>query len=900
MLMLGASDKGVEQDAPLVTGKLGMGFKSIFLITDRPRVLSGSLCFEVLGAVFPQRLTGPAYEALANDLHAYAPNRKGAGTLICLPLQPDLSRELTNHLARFEELAPLLLAFSRKIKRIDLKLPGHQDRALIWQETPVLGLPHAFTGRLPAGRDGVSSRRALLLRGRSGTDAVLLRLGARGVEPFPAEMPGIWVTAPTTEGAGFGFAINGPFDLDLGRATLARISPQNTELADRLGVGMGEALVGLFEAGEEWGDFRQALDLASDVRPYDFWNTVVKQLAAPFTSDAKPGQERPDTALAQRALWGNERHGAARLLAECAALPNGLWGEYELLVRIHRVKHRVRGVLAQEAIFLAFSALESFRAIVAPDEIAADAALGELPILAPAGAQPLDLTTVLRWEIQPSNYCVSPEQAERFGAVVTDDAVKKLEYGGSAEQAEYHDLRSLLDDIHFRARDGSAKPARELLLSNADDTENDDEPLRASFAPASNLLAGNYANGGIAFFKMCREPQGFIAPAQQLAKWGRAATDDAKRVAFLTYLLVGDLGPMVGRQASIIKSGSWLAAVEGLDVLDRAAPTWSQRLKVLTNLELIRQEWYQPPSPPPPLQTLQPREALEGIFDWWQKRGPGEIIRYEQTLYSSGQQLSLSKDFADRRDDLRARKAWLELLILGAAHTLGRTQDGQHRGFLKLCHDNGWMATFATPRHEYQADAWMQAVHDYLDPQVHLPRYYHWMRLFVPIFQLSWWLDDYVDLFLNADRLLPTMPFDQFLAPNTAGALQGGGIIAPPLARTISTGAHFLLREMARGGLIENEGSLRHCYVPSARVRALMQRLGCHGLSDDGDSHARWSQEIYAFLKAHLGQERATFNNTFDIPLSIVARDAALQHMLFNSTVVDPAELFADEDDVSE
>lgn len=52
MLMLGATAKS---DAEEVTGKFGLGFKSVLLATDSPRVWSGDLSFKVVGGCLPER-----------------------------------------------------------------------------------------------------------------------------------------------------------------------------------------------------------------------------------------------------------------------------------------------------------------------------------------------------------------------------------------------------------------------------------------------------------------------------------------------------------------------------------------------------------------------------------------------------------------------------------------------------------------------------------------------------------------------------------------------------------------------------------------------------------------------------------------------------------------------------
>ena len=56
MLILSNSDK--SESPGNVTGKFGLGFKSVFLVANKPRVASGQLGFEAVGGFFPKQLTG--------------------------------------------------------------------------------------------------------------------------------------------------------------------------------------------------------------------------------------------------------------------------------------------------------------------------------------------------------------------------------------------------------------------------------------------------------------------------------------------------------------------------------------------------------------------------------------------------------------------------------------------------------------------------------------------------------------------------------------------------------------------------------------------------------------------------------------------------------------------------
>lgn len=87
MSVLSLSNKGQNPDAAAVpvTGKFGLGFKSVFLACDRPRLLSGRLAFEFIGGIYPRRLIGEERRTL-DDLRDQFANRDPQATLIVLEL----------------------------------------------------------------------------------------------------------------------------------------------------------------------------------------------------------------------------------------------------------------------------------------------------------------------------------------------------------------------------------------------------------------------------------------------------------------------------------------------------------------------------------------------------------------------------------------------------------------------------------------------------------------------------------------------------------------------------------------------------------------------------------------------------------------------------------------------
>lgn len=181
---------------------------------------------------------------------------------------------------------------------------------------------------------------------------------------------------------------------------------------------------------------------------------------------------------------------------------------------------------------------------------------------------------------------------------------------------------------------------------------------------------------------------------------------------------------------------------------------------------------------------------------------------------------------------------------------------------------------------------------EYFGLQVDEARFFYWLRLFVPIFQLSRWLDDYVELLLGADRRDAAFSLTQLLRPRADRAQQGGGIDAPPLDRTLGIGACFVLRELSRTGMLVNPQVRPHCYMPMARVVRLLMWMGFEGVETWGP-RVEQSRAIHEFLTEHLGPERATFGGDFDIPLLMVSEDPQLFLRVFER--VPPIDLLADD-----
>ncbi|MBI1924752.1 hypothetical protein HYR99_10915 [Candidatus Poribacteria bacterium] len=868
MLVLSASDKSGDNE--MVTGKFGLGFKSLFLVTSKPKVVSGRLGFEVVGGLFPQKLTGEPFRNLQSKIDSVRTESR-SGTIVTLPIETVSADEI---LKEFREVAHLLPIFARKIRRCELYSPKRSSQVIAWADRPLLNIQSIQVGQLTPLDDEQNRQMAIVLR--AGQGDLLLTLDARKFSRLSKEIPTLWVTAPTNKKLDLGFAINGQFDLDVGRAQLATGSENNNRRADSIGADLGDLLIESFSASKDWAQFCEALNLARDTSSYDFWESLWDLLGVNFQKKVSQSTEEA-ARLVSRVLWKDRFHGMGKLLFNCPTLPSGLWGDYKALTQADRVRFKAVETLDTEAVFCAVSQWQSFRQQVPIGAIVSDkcvhSMLRNLLGNEVTNCQSLNLRQVLNWEIDASR-CVDAPQASRLGAVITPKFLSELKDGTQSQKDEHKNLVEFLKEIQFRGQDGKFHPGSELLI-NIDNVGNPDEPPRARFAPPDRILASSYTGDALQFFNACRDE--LSAPAELMAEWAIEASTYEKRLAALKYLLNGELGRELAQEIQGRIYGTWLNQLSQSQLLKHYFDVHNQGI-LLGLLRLNREE--PPPIVWPPPKKVDAKGVLEQIYNWWVNEKETRIQEYEKDVYGA-----LPPKLSDEPewDNIHTRTDWLLLLTHGSFHTMGRTTLGQHREFLHLCREKGWLQIFADPK--IDPTNWMNVLGQFLDqPQVDL-KFYHWLRHFVNIFQFARGLDVYGEAFLDIDRFTEPFSLDKITRLKESSDQQGGGLNAPSIDRTLGIGVCFVVREMVRQGVITNLYAYEHCYTPVKRMRKLLSSICCPDLEEHTSSRWERSKIIYDFLSAYLGN-RATFDLSFDIPFLIISENKALEQRFFKDTVL--------------
>ncbi|GIW07764.1 MAG: hypothetical protein KatS3mg060_2569 [Dehalococcoidia bacterium] len=183
MLRISASDKVAADDRPKVTGKFGLGFKSVFLICDRPRILSGGVACDIVAGILPENLPGEA----VREARKWIEEEYGVTSLDVTWFRLDLRSGLDCAPAQFVrpylDLLPYLLVFAKAIRECRVHAWDGPEKIYTWRERNVIA--GVGVGSLPI--DEYFDQRGLVLRGDE--MSLLVGLGPRGAKSLPNAVP---------------------------------------------------------------------------------------------------------------------------------------------------------------------------------------------------------------------------------------------------------------------------------------------------------------------------------------------------------------------------------------------------------------------------------------------------------------------------------------------------------------------------------------------------------------------------------------------------------------------------------------------------------------------------------------------------------------------------------------
>lgn len=847
MLVLGPSDK---PRADGLTGKLGLGFKSLLLACERPRLLSGKLAVEIVGGILPAPWTGAECNNARQALAGACDGAGHAGTLIELHgLAAGIRDDI---LGRFRTLAGVLCVFGKAIRHVELhRGGGAPDGALDpragW--TPATIAPGIEVGQLAiADTNWGGATTSLCLRADSGS--LLVALGPRGFRRLPDVVPAIWVTAPTRETTTVGFAINGAFDLDTGRARLADDNDANEERAKAIGTGVGLLVAQL--VAMDWPTLREALGLEPNLSAHEFWHGLWLGLTE--------GWLRRQRDVAGKLVRAAVRALLRQLASRGAAVPNGLPAPFGQMIGKGQADYELARPLTSPEVVAVLAAWDRFTGQFPANRLLAPA-IGEILKHAEL-AQPVPVGPAALLKLPTANQ-VEPADASVLGQII------EL----TAEQVPWDrgELRDVLRSLLFRtAADTWAEGRRLLTDAGRPGHDGDEERLRFAVAPTGCRLHGDYAaepgGAAIQFFLDCRGRM--EAPPQDLAQWVLMA-DETLQGAALRLLARSDSR---GDIAPWVRGRGWLESVLNREGLFQAAQLTDADIDQLQRLLVSRDALsrvIQPDGNPPPDPSVRwaidLRTGLERIFEWWAQE---RVIRgkaYRERLYPWEIAAKLKEGAESDEFD---RSAWLTLFALGVFQSLQWPDDGRNRSFLEQCRDRGWWHTFAEVDPRDQPDKWMEIIEDYAKHQYDKEEWTLWIGQFPKLYRLARWLGEYVGLFRAIERFDRRFELNEIRRSMTSPVFYSG-YEAPAIDRTLSHGAHLVIRELLHHGVLTKEHAVRHAYALTDPIKRLFAGF---------DETVTTPGDIYELLVKLLGDPaKARFHGDYDIPLRLVAGNDALR-----------------------
>jgi len=840
MLILSATDKRGDEES---TGKFGLGFKCVLLACEQPRIVSGRLAARVVSGILPQPWEDS--RGARQRITELGPDSRLPGTLIDLP---GVHAELRNQvLARFRQLAGILCVFGRAVRNITTV--SASESGWSWQPSEIV--PGIEVGQLDLRGEWGSQTAALCIRTESGS--LLMALGPQGFRPLPDDIPSIWVTAPTREASSVGFAVNGRFDLDAGRARLAGSTTENFEKAGRIGSAAGDVLQSLLERSfANWPPVRTVLGLADGFDGLAFWESIWFGLTKQWLRRRRSDGTDLTRAVALGVL--------ARLSQRPKAVPNGLMGPLRAFADAGEIRYELGGGLLQKDVAAKLGVWARFTSRY-PAQICVSKEIGDILREAKvANPQLLSLSALVGLL---DHARVDPDDAEVLGwlRLLTEETL----------DWESEDLQRRLSQLEFRSEAGDWVEARKLLANRGAGLD-PDEPRRHRLAPANFRLHPDYCGRtgdelpGMVFFLAVRRR--LEAPSQTIAKWVLDAASPKTRREALEYLADGELGEPVAER---VRGKGWLqTALQEpeltRDLSEGQVDRLRRRLISIARLEWAvhaEEQWEDRGSI---YAGVDLETALVRLRDWWSTEGAEKAAEYRSRIFPHD--LNLVPDPQSGRIN---RSSWLTLLAIASFQGMGRARDAQHRSFVRYCQYRGWWGVFTESDPREEPDKWMNIIEEYAEAQHDDEEWTLWLAQFPKLYRLRRWLDDYVELFLSIERFTDRFTLDTILAPRANPEFQGGGIDAPPLTRTLKVGSHLVVRELLHRRVITNPLAIPHAYAPIDRIRAFFAAF---------DVAVDSAEDVYTILEKHLGERDAVFDGDYDIPLRIVSTDQLLLQKL--------------------
>lgn len=824
MLMLNRSEKEYHS----ATGKLGLGFKSVFLLSEQPVIQSKALCFSIKNGMFPQE------EKMRLD-------QDDEITLFRLPIKREIPDEEIKQriFSRISASAALIPVFAHEIREFVININGDEETFAYNPDTS------------DRGQGWIADYNAHVLVFSAPETGIQLAIRLdeyRRPTRFPDTMPPLWHTLPTVSGLDWrlGYAINGPFSLNAGRSNIAPIKKDFDNL-EAFGVFLGESLCNYAQFVKK--NYPDAIAAHN----HALWMVLSRGLESP--EDSLQGK-------IVRSLHADGRGLSCWLTQQ--SVPCGIPEEWAWPLEGIPPKWHTCS-------FPSDNARQNFSQTV--QQLHKEHFTGSLARFAYVPSEQKARLEALGFPVEHMK--TADFFAEFFARLVPDKRLTPHLLSCLRQIREELPRQ----DFPFRVRTqaGTWEDIQQVLLppNTPCELSSDfrEEQRRAAFAPPHALLSEEYVSDREDAEIYRRLRNGHTVTSDILQGWITELESPEQRIHALRYLQEGELGHELlisfrSEQQGWIRDFSLVS--ELLDsmpeseeahkhiLMDLFPDAFSLRTdKEIDEYESEEGEEYEEDTP---VLAISNRSQWEAMLDFWDKN---KILIIDEYIYKTWPDQFRDQALLKERLEKNDRCAWLVLLLLGYLQSIGRSKPEMHRTFVQeLLTKHKKLFTDRVDKDDPQ---WLFPLSAWHDANISTNTYAMWMTCFPALHQLGRFLKQYQNILgsMIRGKLERKQLLDCF-SPRSAYTFQQAGkqFDAPPFP--LRLGKYWVLRELARLNFkncqtTSGEAFLECCWVPRKRC--------CDILDMDyiEDTDARQEELVSTLLE--LNKTLPHFDYCFDIAL---------------------------------
>ncbi|MEZ9533925.1 hypothetical protein AB4260_11165 [Vibrio lentus] len=859
MVSLNVSDKAEGK-----TGKFGLGFKSALLLSDTPRIVSGDICAEIQAGVLPKIPEKALMASLTEATERYAFNNQ-IPTLIQLPNCKVPTEQLASILRRFESSAGLLTVFSRHVRQININ-----GKRFEWMGAAVNNLQGVAIGdvKLPtnkATQGEVNLRSSKVLSVTTASGQFIFALDKSGLVSLEdrKKLSSFWVLNPIDEELKLGFCINAQFSVDIGRSQLAVDNDDNIALAKLLGQELTVALEEMYQRScQYWDEFAEELGLGEKATFTGFWRTVWNVITTQW-----PNQLGDDSSKAEliKSMFTCS-NGLIDFYKRHPALPTKLAGEESKLIDLKSVEIGAGRLLS--AVYSSLSGHERLSRLSEQNRIVSNEVFDVLERIGfsplSGNLKKLELIELIKDDLP--NYEVPPTKASYYGRLFDGNFEERISKS-NATISETRELKEHFSQMRFLNNNkiGVYVPSNKLLFKGVNEYS-----LLNRFAPTTSILSEEYDSDGEKLANLARSESEF-GPYS----WAHQIESDdkgkgGKQDGLCSYIVDGThtatlLSKLKQSRPHFLKEGIFDPKV--LDKWQWDIDKQSRFIRLWIDSEADKAQHVRNAQKEFVPNVDDSSTILENIVEWWNETKDYHLVEHDKLLYAQSMPWELmAEDFA--LEQIETRKGWLKLFYLGCCQTLAYSNDAANRNVIEWFENHGWWDKLAQPGGP-KPDYWNQLMEEYLKTAKVNERYRVWVQI-LPLYRFATKLTDYVNLFRNASFI---NNLNDLLQPNSSSLLSGSGIDVAELKGTLGIGINFILRELTRHYVIEQEFSSsthKYAFVLPLRLRTLLNKIGA-GLNTEANPTN--SEQLYSFFLETLVEDDSHFGLSFDIPFRVLLND---------------------------